>query len=52
MAAGASSNDLNADHEITVNDLNEIITEPSGGMFMLPSDPYNEVFDGIFIGEA
>lgn len=36
----------------SVEDLNYIITDPAGGLFMMPSDAYNEVFDGIFIGEA
>ena len=36
----------------SVEDLNYIITEPAGGFFMMPSDAYNEVFDGILIGEA
>ena len=36
----------------SVEDLNFIITDPAGGFFMLPSDAYNEVFDGILIGEA
>ena len=38
--------------KITVEDLNRIITEPAGGFFMMPSDAYNEVFDGIFLSEA
>ena len=38
--------------KITVEDLNHIITEPAGGFFMMPSDAYNEVFDGIFLSEA
>lgn len=36
----------------SVEDLNRIITEPAGGFFMMPSDAYNEVFDGIFLSEA
>ena len=38
--------------KITVEDLNQIITGPAEGFFMLPSDAYNEVFDGIFLSEA
>ena len=38
--------------KISVEDLSFIITDPAGGFFMLPSDAYNEVFDGILIGEA
>ena len=34
----------------TVKDLNQIITEPANGLFMLPSDDYNEIFEGIFLG--
>lgn len=36
----------------SVEDLNYVITDPAGGLFMMPSDAYNEVFDGILIGEA
>lgn len=36
----------------SVEDLNNIITDPAGGFYMMPSDAYNEVFDGILIGEA
>lgn len=35
----------------TVEELRSIITESSNGLLLLPSDAYNEVFDGIFIGE-
>ena len=38
--------------KITVEDLTDIITEPADGFFMLPSDAYNKVFDGIFLSEA
>ena len=43
---------VSLDAKTTVKDLNQIITEPAHGFFMLPSDPYNEVFDGIFVGDA
>lgn len=36
----------------SVENLMYIITEPADGLFCLPSDAYNEVFDGILIGEA
>ena len=36
----------------SVEDLNNIITGPASGLYMMPSDAYNEVFDGILIGEA
>lgn len=36
----------------TVEELRSIITESSKGLLLLPSDAYNEVFDGIFIGES
>ena len=48
MAEEVSSNVA----KTTVKDLNQIITEPAGGFLMMPSDGYNEVFDGIFLGEA
>ena len=40
-----------ADGGGTVKDLQNIITAPSKGLFMMPSDAYNEVFEGILIGE-
>lgn len=48
VPVAASSSSCNT----TVKDLQDIITEPAGGFYMMPSDAYNEVFDGIFIGEA
>lgn len=36
----------------SVEDLNYIITDPAGELLMMPSDAYNEVFDGILIGEG
>ncbi len=36
----------------TVDELLNIITFPSGGMTMLPSDGFNEVYPGIYLGEA
>lgn len=36
----------------TPEDLTAIITAPSGGYYILPTDPYNEVFPGIFIGDG
>ena len=48
VSVAASSSSCNT----TVKDLQDIITEPAGGFYMMPSDAYNEVFDGIFIGEA
>ena len=35
----------------TLGELQSIISKPANGLFMLPSDSYNEVFDGIFIGD-
>jgi len=51
VAAPASSASSSSG-KTSVEDLNCIITDPAGGMFMMPSDAYNEVFDGILIGEA
>ena len=48
----AASSVSSSSGKTSVEDLNYIITEPAGGFFMLPSDAYNEVFDGILIGEA
>ncbi|CAG0920267.1 unnamed protein product [Notodromas monacha] len=36
----------------TVDDLIEIIKAPSGGAYAFPTEPYNEVYPGIFIGDA
>ncbi len=36
----------------TVDEMLNIITFPSGGMTMLPSDGFNEVYPGIYLGEA
>lgn len=46
------ADDASNEGKTTVEDLNRIITEPTGGFFMMPSNAYNEVFDGIFLGEA
>lgn len=35
-----------------LGELQSIISKPANGLFMLPSDSYNEVFDGIFIGDS
>lgn len=35
----------------TTEELMNIITAPSGGMVMLPSNGHDEVFPGIYIGE-
>ena len=36
----------------TVEELDNILTAPSNGMSMCPSDAYNEVYEGIYIGEG
>ena len=40
------------DRPCTVEELENVLTAPSGGMSMTPSDAYNEVYDGIYIGEG
>ena len=50
MAEEAEEAVSNVAVKTTVKDLNQIITEPANGFFMLPSDDYNEVFEGIFLG--
>ena len=50
VALGSSVNTCSC--ETSVENLMCIITEPADGLFRLPSDAYNEVFDGILIGEA
>ena len=35
----------------TPEELDEIINAPSGGIQMLPSNAYDEVYPGIYIGE-
>lgn len=50
VALGSSVNTCSG--KTSVENLMCIITEPADGLFRLPSDAYNEVFDGILIGEA
>jgi hypothetical protein len=35
----------------TARELTRIITEPSGGDYALPFEPYNEVYPGVYIGD-
>ena len=35
----------------TVDELMDIITAETGGMVVLPSSSYDEVYEGIFIGD-
>lgn len=35
----------------TPEELDDIITAPSGGFQMLPSNAYDEVYPGIYVGE-
>ncbi|KAL4224481.1 hypothetical protein ACF0H5_015182 [Mactra antiquata] len=39
------------DKPYTPEELQRIITAPSGGLTMLPSDPYDEVYPNLYIGE-
>ena len=50
VALGSSAS--SSSDKTSVENLMYIITEPADGLFCLPSDAYNEVFDGILIGEA
>ncbi|KAI1286205.1 Dual specificity protein phosphatase 3 [Halotydeus destructor] len=34
------------------DELTAIITAPSGGYYQLPTDPYNEVYDSIYVGDG
>lgn len=36
----------------TPEELVDIIVAPNGGYYTLPTDPYNEVYPGIYIGDA
>ncbi|RUS77048.1 hypothetical protein EGW08_015185 [Elysia chlorotica] len=40
------------DGPCTIAELEGIITAPCGGLTMLPSSPYDEICEGIFIGEG
>ena len=51
MSSEFRNEDEDGSSGITVKDLHNIITEPSNGVFMMPSEAYNEVFVGIYIGE-
>ena len=42
---------LDDDRPYTPDDLMKIINAPSGGLSMLPSDAYNEVYPNILLGE-
>lgn len=42
------TNDLSC----TSEELSAILTEPSRGYYVLPTDPYNEVYPGIYIGDG
>ncbi|XP_064635492.1 dual specificity protein phosphatase 3-like [Lineus longissimus] len=44
--------DLDELPQCTVEELEEIITGPSGGFTMLPNEAYHEVYPSIFLGEA
>ncbi|CAB3381737.1 Hypothetical predicted protein [Cloeon dipterum] len=35
----------------SAKELSHLITEPSGGVYVLPSDAYNEVYPDLFIGD-
>ena len=50
--AGGQNVDFSKNMEVTVQDLQHIITAPAKGLYKLPSTAYNVVFDGILIGEA
>lgn len=49
-AKGTSSSE-NDDGPYTPNELLEIITAPSGGMTLLPSESFDEVYPNLLIGE-
>ncbi|GAB6026224.1 hypothetical protein CHUAL_012431 [Chamberlinius hualienensis] len=36
----------------TTRELVNIIVAPSGGIYVLPTDPYNEVYPNIFVGDV
>lgn len=36
----------------TISELTAIITAPTGGYYVIPTDPYNEVYPNILIGDA
>lgn len=38
-------------HFCTTRDLSDLIIAPSGGMYVLPHEPWNEVYPGIYIGD-
>ena len=48
----ADSSACSRNVDVTVDELEDIITAPNkGGPFYLPSVAYNEVFNGILVGE-
>lgn len=40
------------DRLCNIQELENIITAPSAGLVMYPGNAYDEVYDGIFIGEG
>uniref|UniRef100_A0A0B7BA16 Dual specificity protein phosphatase n=2 Tax=Arion vulgaris TaxID=1028688 RepID=A0A0B7BA16_9EUPU len=40
------------DRPCTIQELDNIITAPTGGLTLYPSRAYDEVYDGIFVGEG
>lgn len=51
MAARYDLEPSDDDRPYTPDDLLKIIDAPSGGVTMLPSDAYNEVYPNLYIGE-
>ncbi len=42
----------NSNKSCSIEELDEIITATTNGYYALPSDPYNEVYEGIFISDG
>ncbi|XP_067654797.1 dual specificity protein phosphatase 3-like [Haliotis asinina] len=49
MASGAPENE--DDTQCTLEELDDIITQPAGGMTMLPNTAYDEVYDNLLVGD-
>lgn len=41
-----------AESSCTIRELMDILKAPGGGHYVLPTDPYNEVYPNIYIGDA
>ena len=51
MCESIKDDDTDDDKPYTVGEIDQIITADTGGLTLLPSDDYNEVYPNLYIGE-